>query len=362
MRRADKEVSHRADIEVREKFRRLELASRTQEKVIDFYSAAETQWSHVIADLDATLPDLSSNLGWLSERAGDSRVCLVIGGPVSGKTAFALRLAHDLAVKGYKVWNFRNEEQFEQELLLDYLSTAGLAVLVFDDCADFSGAISSLLSEAVRRKLQLRIVATADKKRHRGVQMDLSPGHLHLVAMEPLRKDAFQAVFDKRKQKGRLGRCTGVADVVAWTEFKETFNMKLLEWMESLEGALPFQQAIARVLDDGMDQSVHVRQLVLATAATHRFGFSLPFEYADTIRGTLGLEELVEPQSQLNDIAYLDDKGIRLRSRSFSMHTWQKATGKEKFDITLFLAKQLAPLLVPQSIARRSYPYRILRE
>ena len=355
-------TSHDAESEIHTKFRKLELSQSHSGKLIDFYSAAEAQWQHIIADLDARLPALGTHLGWLSDKSGDVRISLITGGPVAGKTSYALRLAHELAVAGYEVFDFRGEEQFSKSLVLDYLVASSPAVLIFDDCADFSGSISSLLTEAAKRGTRLRAIATADKKRHRGVLRDLSLSQLRTIELEPLRKDAFFLIFDKRRQKGRLGRCTGQDVESCWTDFKEHFNMRFLEWLESLEAALPFQQAIERILDDGTHQNAHSRRLVLASAATHRFGFSLPFDAADTIRGTQGLEELVQREGNLADIAYLDEKGLRLRSRSFSMNIWRRTSMQEKYDISLFLAQYLAPLLVPQAIARRTYPFRILRE
>jgi SIR2-like domain len=357
-----RKTSRESEIEITSKFRKLEITSSKPKKALDYYSAAEAQWHHIVADLDARLSELPVHLAWLSEKPVDQRVSLVLGGPVSGKTTFAFRLAHELAATGYDILDFRGEEYFEEKLVLDYLTAAGPTVLVFDDCADVSGALSSLLSEAIERRISLRVIATAQKNRRRGVQKDLSLSQLRIVELEPLRRENFVAVFTKRNEKGRIGQYAGLDVADVWKDFKDHYNYKFLEWLESVEGALPYQVAMERILDDGAGQSARARQLVFAAAAAHRFGFSLPFEFADAIRGTVGLEELIQQEGELSDIAYLDERGLRLRSRSFSIRLWQMASDQEKYEITLFLAKHLAPLVVPQSIARRSYAYRILRE
>ncbi len=221
-------TSHQSEIEIRSKFRRLDIAVSQTKKAIDYYSAAEAQWHHIIADLDAKLPDLPGHLAWLSEESTDQRVSLVFGGPVAGKTTFALRLARELVAIGYEVWDFRGEEYFDEKLVVDYLAVTRPTVLIFDDCADVSGALASMILEANKKRISLRIIATAYKKRRRGVLKDLSLAKLRIVELEPLRRNTFDAVFSKRSQKGRLGRLTGHSSAEAWNEFKG--NVPFSRW------------------------------------------------------------------------------------------------------------------------------------
>jgi len=355
-------TTREAEIEVHSKFRRLDTVNSSPQRQLDYYSGVEAQWYHIIADQDAQFPDVQDHAKWLGDKTRDVRVSMVVGGPVSGKTTFALRLARQLAVDGYHVWDFRGEDYFEPKLVLEYLETVPLIVLVFDDCADFSGALSELLTAAVSGGQSLRVIATASKHRRRGVQRDLSAGQLRTVQLEPLARKAFEAVFAKRGEKGRLGRCTGSNAADAWREFKDHYSMKFLEWLESLEGALPYQLALSRILDDSASEGSRSRQLMLATAAAHRFGFSLPFDFVGRIGGEGIFSDFDGPAGDFADIAYFDDKGLRLRSKAFSVRIWRQATSHEKYEIALFLAKHLSPLVVPQTIARRSYSYRLLRE
>lgn len=355
-------IQQSATLEVRAKFRQLSPTDIRPKKSLDFYSSAETQWHHIIDDLDARLTDITKATTWLREPAIDARVCLITGGPVCGKTTSALRVAFDLMATGYEVLLFRSEERFDETAVIDYLTAAKNVVLVFDDCADFSKSISSLISIANDESKRIRVVATAELKRIRGVKIDLSPSNIRLLELEPLRNEYFLSIYAKRKQKGRLGRCTDLDTHPAWIEFRDQFNWKLLEWLESLEGALPLKAALNEILDIGAQQGSTTRRLVMACASTHRFGYSLPFVLSTSFKSNLEIEELLESPSALSQIAYLDDKGVRLRSTSFAYHVWTQAERREKYEITLSLAKQLAPLVVSQSIARRTYPHRILRE
>lgn len=359
---SDSSYIHNAAIELHSKFHRLKLTVKLPERPIDFYSEAESQWYHITENLDAELPGLAESIGWLTDTSRLPKGCLVSGGPVSGKTTFALRIAHGLAERGYEVWNFRGEEEFESELLITYLESVRRCAFVFDDCADFSGAIRALINGAAAKNLPLRIIATSDKKRSRGVRFDLREANIFPMETEPVRREVFDRIFEKRREKGRLGRCAGQNINAAWTEFKQHYNHKLLEWLESLEAAIPFQQALTRVLAGGLAGGAQLRAMVLATAAVHRSGYSLLFDHADSILGSHQIEEAVTPPSDLSSIAYLDEKGVRLRSHSFAARVWAESTLDEKYRTTLHLARLLAPLVVPQTIRRRTYAYRTLRE
>ncbi|MBC7481101.1 MAG: SIR2 family protein [Rhizobacter sp.] len=345
---------------VRSSFRQLLPTALRPRRLLDFYASAEAQWHHILDGLDAPLDQVMRATTWLQEQAPDARVVLIGGGPVCGKTASALRIAASLQDKGYEAWLFRGEERFDEGAVSDYLASRRPTVLVFDDCADFSNSLTALIAAALKRKLPLRIVAAAEAWRIRGVHADLRDASVRLVELEPVPEQHFDSIFSMRRQKGRLGRCTGMKPQDAWFDFKDHFNRRSLEWLESLEGARSYRQVITDVLTSATSSPAE-RRLALTCAAAHRFGYSLPFQFASAILGNSDLENFVAPPSPYADLAYLDDKGLRLRSRSFAIHVWALASPKERYDITLHLAKQLSPLVVPQAIARRTYAYRILR-
>ncbi|MBI3131886.1 MAG: SIR2 family protein [Acidobacteria bacterium] len=350
-----------AAISVRACFKPLSSVSPRPRRVLDFYSSTETQWHHILENLDAQLDQVSHSSNWLLEEQIDPRVVLISGGHVCGKTASALRIAASLEAKGYEAWYFRNEERFDEHAVCEYLSSRPKTIFVLDDCADFSSSMSALVAQVIKRGLPLRVVATTEAWRQRGVQADLLNANVRIVELEPVPRSHFGSIFQLRNQKGRLGRCTEMKLKDAWDEFRAKFNQRSLEWLESLEGALNYRQIITELLQSVTTSTVE-RRLILTAAATHRFGYSLPFYLASSLSGTQDLEGLLNPPSKYSDLAYLDDKGLRLRSRSIAIDVWKLASGKERYDISLYLAKQLSPLVVPQSISRRTYPYRILRQ
>lgn len=353
---------HAATAVMRSSFRLLLPNLARPRKMLDFYSSAEAQWHHIVDGLDAFLEGPKQAARWLQENSTNSRVVLIGGGPVCGKTSSALRIALELQKQGHETWLFRGEERFDEMSLLNYLSIKKSAVLIFDDCADFSNSFTELIKAANLQGIVLRIVATADSWRLRGVHADLLDAEVNVVDLEPVSRKNFEGIFYSRKSKGRLGRCTGMKPEDAWADFRDHFNRRSLEWFESLEGALPYRQAISAVMAGAGSTAGISRNLMLTCAATHRFGFSLPFQFAAALSGGVELEDVLQSPNPYSDLAYLDEHGLRLRSRSFAAYVWELATQKEKYDISLYLAKNLSPLIVPKAISRRTYPYRILRE
>lgn len=352
---------HAATTVVRASFRQLLPTAPRPRRLLDYYSSAEAQWHHIIDGLDAAFKQVMDAAHWLQEEQLDARVVLIAGGAVCGKTGSALRIAATLHEKGYELLLFRNEERFDELAVSEYLASRRRTVLIFDDCADFSSSISALVTAVGTRKLPLRIVATVESWRRRGVQADLSDASVRVVELEPVPKSHFDSIFNMRHQKGRLGRCTDMGLQEAWIDFRDHYNRRSLEWLESLEGARSYRQIITDLLQSATVSPVE-RRLVVACAATHRFGYSLPFQLASALKGTPDIEDFVNPPSPYADLAYIDDKGLRLRSRSFANHVWSLASRQERYDIALYIAKQLSPLVVPQAIAQRTYAYRIIRE
>lgn len=355
-------TSHESEIEMASRFQLLDGSTRGVSHGPDYYSVAEAQWRHILWDLDARMPSLPSSIDWLMDQPGDSRMLLITGGWVSGKSTYALRVTYELTNRGIKVWSFRGEDTFEADLVLDYLSASGPTVLLFDDCADYSKAIAVLFASATARNIPVKCIATTERRRQWGVRVDWEAVNVRFVELDPMRKEAFTSIFNKRNEKGRLGRCTDMPLSNAWKEFRERYGLRFLEWLESLEAAVSYQRVIQDLLQDNVARDNRIKRLVSAAAAVHRFGLSLPFELADIVYGKPDFDKLLKPQEILDEIAYLDDKGLRLRSRSFSLHLWRTLSIDEKYTLTNFISKEMAPLVTPQAIERRTYPYRILRE
>lgn len=351
-----------ARTEISAKFKQLKVSELRPKRVLDFYASAETQWAHILDNLDAQFFAVQATVNWFSE-VDDvlAKVSLISGGSISGKTATALRVAERLVSQGYDVWQFRAEERFSEESLLQFIDNPRKVAFIFDDCADFSGSLGSIIAKAIHLRRRLRIVATCETTRLRAVKADILDAELKEFSLEPLYKNDFFALFAKRHQKGRLGRCSDSSVDESWREFNSRYNRRILEWLESLENAYSYRDAIIEILSDSSSQGADAKNLICAAAAVHRFGYSLPFHVADDYIIHSSLEMLVAEGQRLDQLGYLDEKGLRLRSSAFSQFVWEKMAQSEKYSWAHEIAVKLAPLIVPQSISRRTLAYLIIK-
>lgn len=350
-----------AKSEISSKFKKLSPTELQQKKFLDFYSSAETQWSHILQNLDAELSGSKNATNFLSTpSAALVKIALFHGDSTSGKSAAALRSAHSLMERGYEAWLFRGEERFNEASLIDYCE-AKKSVFIFDDCADFSSSLKEAIEKANReKKAHIALIATCDTHRLRAVRADIIDAERLEVRLNELDRPDFISIFSKRSEKGRLGTQSNLNKSSAWKEFKTQYDQKLLEWLESLENAYSYREAITRLVTNPDSLPPHYVKLLFATSAVHRFGYSLPFEIADNFTGKIDAERAFDQEEAISQIGYSDEKGLRLRSGAFSQFIWKQA-GTFRYDISLSLAKSLSPLVTPQTIARRTLPYLILR-
>lgn len=350
-----------AKIEILSKFRELKTNQKLVRKPLDFYSSAETKWEHINEDLDFPFFQARKTAEWLASDSGSKiKVTLFHGGTVSGKTAATLRVAAELVKAGYEAWLFRAEERFDESTIAEY-SKFKKALIIFDDCADFSSSIKGLIANSIKGKSPLRIIAACDSHRLRAVRADLSEIEFSEIALDPISREDFLGIFKKRSEKGRLGRLSKTPESEAWKDFRRRYSSHLLEWLENLENAHSFKDAIARIFQDPDFKSKKAMKLVVAIACCHRFNYSLPYTLADAFYPNIELEEIFNENNQLHDIGYLDDRGVRLRSTAFSKFVWNEVPADLKYQISLSIVKSLSPVVVPQSIANRTAPYQITR-
>lgn len=365
----DEGESQAARIEVAQKFKTLNLQS-LRRKVIDFYSSTETQWEHIISDLDAHLDIVQKTINLFAKEAKNKPQNIIIyGDNVSGKTASAYRVCNEMLQNGYNVQQFRAEARFDEDAIIHYLKIHPKSLLFFDDCAEHSSSIASLSKKCHENNMAAKILLTCHKKNLRAVQIDFCDSEMVVsLSTEPLVRKDFLKIVAKRRDKGRLGRNSNDGDQDIWKEFQRKYNFHFLEWLESLENARSFQDIIAEITSSKIGGKDYIKHLVSYTAATHRFGLSLPFfiinELQYPIKDTeLSPEALTSDNGILKDFSFLDDKGMRLRSAALSTNIWNKLiTRDERFNILYSMASMLSPLVVKQSIKARTLPYIILRQ
>lgn len=351
--------------ELRSAFRPLEISSPSPQnarKVLDFYASAEANWGHICENLDAKLSVADQVIDWLA-RPGDypAKVAIVTGGPISGKSATLLRIGYELISRGKEVWLFRGEQLFDSQAVIEYLKVKHSAVLLMDDAADFSSGIQELIAHAKAAGANIRVVLASENSRKRAVAGDVADAEVAHFSQEPLGKGDFYRIFEKRSIKARLGSATGQTKQEAWKHFENVHRMRLLEWLEGLENANDYREALRAILRSSGGSNESARKIVSATACVQRFNLSLPFFIAAGLSSRASIDTLVDEGGVLSDVAYIDSTGVRLRNSAFAKFAWNCFSADEKFEWSLNLALRVAPLVVPLSVTNRTIPYLIAK-
>ena len=329
---------------------------------LNFYECAETQWDHIVNEYDAVFEESKVAAGHLTELSDALvTVALISGGVTSGKTAALYRAAALLEDAGFSCWLFRGEESFSVLDLISYAAVNDKLVLIFDDCANYSSLLTDLINEADIRNCQIKILATCDEIRLRAVEADLRGSDVRKLKLSPLKRKSFQALYQKRSDKGRLGRCANMREGDAWKEFNDVYSGHILEWLESLENSFQYRDAILDMFN-GTTQNIQTdRDLIALIATTHRFGYSLPYLIFDRFKNKNVDEEVFSGKGSLSQLGYFDTNGVRLRSRAFALFTWEQITLAERYNWSQVVVLSLAPLIVKSSISKRTLPYQIVK-
>lgn len=351
--------------ELRSAFRPLQISApspKNSRKVLDFYASAEANWGHICEDLDARLSVAEQVTDWLARPdVYPAKVAIVTGGPISGKSATLLRVGHELISRGQEVWLFRGEQLFDSQAVIQYLKVKHSAVLIMDDAADFSSGIQELIEQAKASGAHIRVVLATENNRKRAVAGDVAGAEVCFFSQEPLGKGDFYRIFEKRSIKARLGSATGQTKEEAWKVFKDLHRMHLLEWLEGLENANDYREALRAILRSSGGSNESARKIVSATACVQRFNLSLPFFIAAGLASRASIDALVDEGGALSDVAYIDSNGVRLRNSAFAKFAWSCFSVDEKFEWSLNLALRVAPLVVPLSVTNRTIPYLIAK-
>lgn len=351
--------------ELRSTFRPLQIGTtgpKNSRKVLDFYASAEAKWEHICEELDARLSISEQVTDWLARPdISLAKIAIVTGGPISGKSATLLRIGHDLISRGQEVWFFRGEQLFDSQSVIQYLKAKNSAVLIMDDAADFSSGIKELIERAKAADAHIRVILASENNRKRAVAGDTSGAEVMFFSQEPLEMRDFYRIFEKRSIKARLGSATGQTKEEAWKVFKNIHRMRLLEWLEGLENANDYREALRSILRSSGGSNESARKIVSAAACVQRFNLSLPFFIAAGLTTRASIDGLVEEGGALFDVAYIDNTGVRLRNSAFAKFAWSCFSTEEKFEWSLNLALRVAPLVVPLSVTNRTIPYLIAK-
>ncbi|KAF1014217.1 MAG: hypothetical protein GAK31_03241 [Stenotrophomonas maltophilia] len=134
--------------------------------------------------------------------------------------------------------------------------------------------------------------------------------------------------------------------------------------LSGLEKARGFYGRIDREWQ-AMARSIDAAQLVAIKAITtvNRSGYSLPVSVFLDMAGVDSVKSISINDNSEDDVIILDARGYRFRHRMFAEYVFRyHLSSAEEYELSLRVAKSLAPLVSSASMRRRTYPVLIIRQ
>ncbi|MBD9535585.1 hypothetical protein IB227_06995 [Stenotrophomonas sp. STM01] len=332
----------------------------------DYYGGDEPLWADITSELDG-----ERSVTLIAERklkgagaTGGSGAVLFSGMPGAGRSTALLRLGRNFISLGYRVFRFRESERPDVDATVAWLKANPKTLLLFDNAADFSGNIREIMIGCKKSGVQCLLVVAERSRRSAILQVDLSEFLIEEFDMGPvLRTDAL-AVAQKRRAAARMGDATGWSDQQFWRYIERDCAGDLFMGLSGLEKARGFYGRLDRewsTMARGMKDS-HVSAMKAVTTV-NRFGYSLPISVVLDIAGVSSVNEICVCDEGDDEVVVLDSRGYRFRHRMFAEHVFRAhLSPSDKYDLSLRVAKSLAPLVSSASMKRRTYPVLILRQ
>ena len=330
----------------------------------DFYSGYEPTWNTVQQDDDAMLDktkEASENCVDISLGEDvNQRILLLTGAPGSGKSTGLLRIANDLIGAGTNPFLFRGDEYLDIEATVEWLKAVPRTVLLVDDSAEFSSTIQQFSERCKSENVRMLLVCSDRSSRLELIRDRIDPEYLvETYWYGNLTEADVDRIINKLHNRGRLGQITRLDRRRKRAHFVESAGRRLFDAMSELEGGVGFKTRA-----EGVYRSLpteRLKSLYAAACMCYEHSIPLPVGIGANLAGVppRDLSKLIE--RHCNGILLLTRKGIRPPHRITASLVVSTLRQSERSDISLSLAKALAPHVDLQAMRAGTGEYRIVR-
>jgi hypothetical protein len=334
----------------------------------EFYQGYKPGWEVILNDDDVEFETTRDAANLIVDEIRSTevrqRVVVIHGEAGTGKSTALLRIAKTAMGAGARPFIFRGDENLDVDAALLWVQSVPGSILLFDDSADFAGALEQLAEACSSRNARLVAAITERTSRLRLVNDRISSSFLvpdPAYRLGRLSDDDISMLLAKLHSRGRLGRITRLRRTQQLEYFRSTARRRLFDAMADLEGGQGFKQTVRRGFDEITDD--RIQTLYGASSMAYQWGLTLPVGPAATISG-LSVRDLVSALSPRSAEAILLTRaGVRPPHRvTASIVINDVLTSDQRFQVSLLLAKAVAPHLDIHAIRRLTANYRIARQ
>ena len=350
---------------------------RVQTKVLeplrhDFYGGEDPLWADIIYNRDARfeIADKLLAADTVTSPTVTAKPRQVVnciwGPPFTGKSTALLRIGQGLISAGFDVFRFRGEERLDINATFWWVERSPKCVLLFDGLADFSDDVGKLCQKCSLDNANLLIFAVERERRLVEVIGNIATGFLQAGEdhqMSVLSDVDIERLLDKLQEQRRLGKLTDLGHADQTRYFRREAKRQLFAGMAELERAKGF---LTRAKDEYLEiRNELARAVYSVSCMSYAIGYPLPIGIACVATGMSSatlISELSAP-GELSSVLQAEHKGLRPRHRVVASLVVHDALERsERYQLSIALAKALAPHITPNAISHNTIPYRIIRQ
>ena len=248
------------------------------------------------------------------------------------------------------------------EATIEWLKAVPRTVLLFDDFADHSITLQRLAERCHLDNVRMLLIASDRPARRQMIShlieerfLDLSKAHWY----GKLSDEDIDRVVKKLHVRGRLGHITRWNTQQQHRYFRESAERSLFDAMADLEGGPGFRERIRRVYETL--PTTGLKNLYAAACLCYDQSIPLPAGIGADFAGVApkDLTNLIEDQCR--GVLVLARTGIRPPHRMTATLMRNALPRRVRSDISLALAKTLAPHIDERAMRSGTREYRIVR-
>lgn len=332
----------------------------------DFYSGYHPSWNTILSEDDATLDKTAEAsqriLSLATAEQMYQKIVLLTGGFGRGKSTGLLRIASNLRGAGVRPFLFRGDEYMDVDATIDRLKTVPRTVLLFDDFADHSSTLQRLALACKEQNVRMLLVCA-----ERSARLPIIKDRIDHQFLDPddvywygkLSNDDVDRIIDKLHSRGRLGSITRRKIEEQRRHFIELADRSLFDAMCEIEHGPGFLETISNVYQNLPTDGL--RRLYIAACLCYDQSIPIPTGVGSAFAGVepKRLPGLIE--EFCSGVLVLTRAGIRPPHRITASLTVSTLPNNVRSDISLALAKALAPHIDQRAIRSGTREYRIAR-
>lgn len=332
----------------------------------DLYAGYDPLWSDIILNRDAEFEIVDRAIKLILNDEKQQSIYCLWGDAFTGKSTALLRIARRLISLGYDVFSFRGDFKLDIGATTWWLRRSPKTVILIDGLADPAPEVGRLAEICEQSSIPLVLIGAERASRMTRLYSAIAARFLNAssdLKMHSLSDADADRLLNKLTAARRLGKITSLPYAQQRQYFIGIGKRDLFTALTDLEGGRGFLKRLREDYEDIKRQDFQDAYIICSIS--YSLGYSLPISIL-CAAADVSLDNLLlglSTDGELADILERHHNRVKPRNRRLASVLIERVVEKEKlYDLTIALARKLAPYVTRETIRQRIVPYRIARE